>query len=145
MDLSTGIDMATLLVAVVGVVWGLVELTQSRRQQRLELGNLYIQRFWQIDDDLLRFSKGSADHRQARHRYLRLCEDEFEAAANNWLDQQQSAVWHGWIATESQRVLLIDDLQTCDPESTRFEHIRSCLARPSNHSWPECEEDIRRY
>ena len=121
------------------MVWGLIALTQSRKQQRLELGNLYIQRFWQIDDDLLRFAKGTAEHRQARHRYLRLCEDEFDAAAHDWLDQRQWAVWHGWLAAETQRPVLRDDLQTCDPDSSRFERIRKCLSRPNGHPWPECE------
>lgn len=83
---SVGLEFGTLAVAVVGVVGGLMALRQGNRQQRLELGNLYIQRYWAIDDDLLRLPKGSPEHKQARHRYLRLCDDEFEAARRGWVD-----------------------------------------------------------
>jgi len=61
---------------------------------RAEFGNLYIERYWQIDDDLLLEPKGSERHRQHRHRYLRLFEDEFDVAYLDFLDPQQWEAWH---------------------------------------------------
>ena len=46
-----------------------------------EFGNLYIQRYWNIDDDLLLALKGSEKHRRHGRRYLRLFEDEFDVAS----------------------------------------------------------------
>lgn len=50
----------TLLVALVAVFLGFREFQRSNRHQRLEFGNLYIQRYWQIDDDMLRSPKPQA-------------------------------------------------------------------------------------
>ncbi|NHB84994.1 hypothetical protein G7085_11235 [Tessaracoccus sp. HDW20] len=41
----------------------------------LNLGNLYILSYLEIDD----YSKGGPEHSKACHRYLRLLEDEFGA------------------------------------------------------------------
>jgi hypothetical protein len=137
-DASLAVQVVTACIALVGVIWGLIELTQARRQQRLELGNLYIQRYWSIDDDLLKAPKGSKEHQQAQHRYLRFCEDEFEAAIDGWLDLKQWRVWHRWLTHASQQTKLRGDLDLCDPQGERFEHLRACLARPSGHDWEDC-------
>lgn len=47
------LQFGTLIVAMVGVAGGLRTLHQGNRQQMLELGNRYIKRYWEIDDDLL--------------------------------------------------------------------------------------------
>jgi hypothetical protein len=43
------------------VAW---QLREQRRGMHAEFGNLYIVRYWQIDDDLLLEPKGSERHRQ---------------------------------------------------------------------------------
>ena len=40
------------------MVGGLIALRQGNRQRMLDLGSLYLQRYWAIDDDLLRLDKG---------------------------------------------------------------------------------------
>ncbi|MGJ6980685.1 hypothetical protein ACSDQ9_09185 [Aestuariimicrobium soli] len=138
MSVSVLIELATLMVAVVGVVGGLIGLQAANRQRRLDLGNLYLQRYWEIDDDLLRLTKGSPEHNQARHRYLRLCEDEFEAAARSWLDPGQWHAWHSWLVTPASRELVRLDLEQCDPERRRFAFLLRCLDSHPGHEWREC-------
>lgn len=139
---SIGIQLGTLLVAAVGVTLGVPQLRQGNRQQLLELGSLYIQRYWQIDDDLLRLPKGSPEHTHARHRYLRLCEDEIEAARNGWLDQKQWRVWHSWLARKGAQDQLRLDLEACDRDSSGFEHVRRCLASGPDHEWTHCSAHL---
>ncbi len=76
MDGATWIGLGTLVTAVVGLSLVAWQLREQRRGMRAEFGNLYIERYWQIDDHLLLEPKGSERHRQHRHRYLRLFEDE---------------------------------------------------------------------
>jgi hypothetical protein len=137
-DLTAGLGFGTLVVAVVGVVGGLLALRQGNRQQMLELGNLYIQRYWTIDDDLLRLRKGTPEHKQARHRYLRLCEDEYEGARRDWFDGSQWTTWHEWLTAPNTREIVADDLKVCDPEETRFECLRACLKSGPEHPWKQC-------
>ncbi|MBB1511235.1 hypothetical protein H5399_01235 [Tessaracoccus sp. MC1627] len=138
MQISDWLGLGTLVVAVVGVVWGLIELRQGNRQQQLELGNLYIQRYWSVDDDLLRLPKGTEEHRHARHRYLQLCEDEFEAARLEWLDKKQWDSWHSWLAQDRKRALLVDDLHECASNDNPFEHVSACVGAGAEHGWRQC-------
>lgn len=101
------VELCTLAIAVVGVGFGLWQLGQATKHRKLELGSLYIQRFWQIDDDLLRSATGSSEHNQARHRYVRLCEDEFEAARRGWLELGQWRAWHEWLTDPRQQGSLL--------------------------------------
>ena len=89
MDGATWIGLGTLVAAVVGLSLVAWQLREQRRGMRAEFGNLYIERYWQIDDDLLLEPKGSERHRQHRHRYLRLFEDEFDGAYLDFLDPRQ--------------------------------------------------------
>lgn len=123
-------SIATLLavgVAAVGVVFTLRQVKHQTRQQKLELGNLYLTRYWQIDDNLLLSEKGTDDHARHRHRYLRLCEDEYEAARRDWLDSGQWEAWHEWLVSDRTIGLLEADLELCDPQGTRFSSIRRCI------------------
>lgn len=105
----------------------------------LELGNLYIKRYWEIDDDLLILPKGSPEHKRARHRYLRLCEDEFEAASRGWLDEKQWVVWHEWLTRAKAHDILRKDLSLCSSDPADFERVQGCLGSGVNHSWPSCQ------
>lgn len=142
MNISDWLGIGTFLVALVGVVGGLIALRQGNRQRMLDLGSLYIQRYWAIDDALLQLPKGSPAHNQARHRYLRLCEDEFEAAHLGWLDRGQWEVWHEWLTAPGTVALITEDLKLCDPGIPRFVRLRACLSAclesGKTHSWKEC-------
>lgn len=139
MDISLWLQLGTLVVAMGGVAGGLLTLRQGNRQQMLELGNLYIKRYWEIDDDLLILTKDSAEHRRAQHRYLRLCEDEFEAASRKWLDPKQWVVWHAWLTTKKARNRLDGDLLACSSDPEDFERVRACLRSTVGHDWWNCE------
>jgi hypothetical protein len=56
----------------------------------------YSVRFGAIDDELTMTDPASDPERYARlqKRYLKLREDEFDAARLRWLDPSQWAVWH---------------------------------------------------
>lgn len=138
-------DWATVLAAMlaaVGLWLAARQLRIQNRQRLLELGNFYIARYWQIDDDLLITSKETADHTRQRHRYLRLCEDEYDAARLGWLDEEQWSVWHRQFLSETGSAHLEGDLSECDPEGNGFTSIRACLQqfrRDGNpHEWTGC-------
>jgi hypothetical protein len=56
----------------------------------------YSVRFWAIDDELTMTDPASDPDRYTRlqKRYLKLREDEFDAARLSWLDSSQWAGWH---------------------------------------------------
>jgi hypothetical protein len=58
--IALAVSAATLIVAIVGLAYAGRELKLQTRQEPLQLGNLYIERYWQIDDDLLITRKGNA-------------------------------------------------------------------------------------
>ena len=132
MDTETWIALGTLVVAIGGlslVVW---QLREQRRGMRAEFGNLYVQRYWQIDDDLLLEPKGTDIHRRHRHRYLRLFEDEFDVAELGFLDSKQWEAWHGLLADPKALEQVKDDLATCNPTGDAFTRLRACIAQREN-------------
>lgn len=126
---ATVTAIAAVFIAGIGIILTMLQLRRQTRQLKLELGNLYLMRYWQIDDDLLISIKGTEDHGRHRHRYLRLCEDEFEAAGRKWLESGQWAVWHEWLVSPQSIGRLVSDLNFCDPGVTRFNSIRKCIAQ----------------
>lgn len=129
MDASTWFGLGTLITAVVGL--GLVtrQLSEQRRTMKAALGNLYIQRFWDISDAMLYEEKGTKRHTQSRRRYLQLFEDEFEVARLDFLDKREWHVWHAVLDEDRLRERVQDDLTVCDPEGQEFELLRACLAQ----------------
>lgn len=127
MDVATWVGVGTLATAVIGlslVVW---QLREQRRAMRAEFGNLYIQRYWQIDDDLLLAEKGTPLHDQHRHRYLRLFEDEFDVSALGFLDTHQWASWHAVLDEPAALATVRRDLEECSPSDTSFKRLRACI------------------
>jgi hypothetical protein len=92
-----------------------------------EFDNLYIQRYWSIDDDLLLALKGSEEHRRHRHRYLRLFEDEFDVASLGFLNTQQWRAWHSVLDGQKALSRVKDDLTVCNPAEDEFERLRACI------------------
>lgn len=94
---------------------------------RADFGNVYIERYWQIDDDLLLEPKGTEAHQRHRHRYLRLYEDEFDAASLGFLERRQWQVWHATLDDPAALNQIGADLDACDPDQERFARIRACI------------------
>lgn len=143
MAAPTWISLATLTTAVVGlgvVVW---QLREQRRAMQVELGNLYIQRFWAIDDDLLLEPKGTKLHDLHRHRYLRPFEDEFDVATLDFLDERQWDVWHSVLDDRHGLELVETDLAVCNPAGDQFRRLRRCVRQRTQdrpqHDVSECQ------
>lgn len=129
-------EIVTALATTVGLVFAGWQLREQTRQKRLNLGQFYIERYWAIDDKLLLATKGSPDHKQHRHRYLRLFEDEFDAARLRWLDAGQWSVWHAYLDDPRQADLIAADLELCDPDEENFALLRSCLRQRRDDGGP---------
>jgi hypothetical protein len=76
-------------IAVFVAAAGLFTQTRARK---FGLAQVYIERYWEVDEFFLREGCPGPDSANAR-RYLRLCEDEFDAARLGWVD---IAVWGAW-------------------------------------------------
>lgn len=129
MDGATWIGLGTLVTAIVGLSLVGWQLREQRRAMRAEFGNLYIQRYWEIDDALLLETKGSERHKQHRHRYLRLFEDEFDVASPGFLDREQWKAWHSLLDDMSALARVKDDLHVCNPAEDQFERLRACIGQ----------------
>jgi len=127
MDGATWIGLGTLVAAVVGLSLVGWQLREQRIAMQAEFGNLYIQRYWNIDDDLLLTLKGSEEHRRHRHRYLRLFEDEFDVASLGFLNRQQWRAWHSVLDGQKALDRVKDDLAVCNPDEDEFERLRACI------------------
>ena len=77
-------------VAVLIAAGGLWAQTRARK---FELALVYIQQYWKIEQDLLVEDHSSGETPSVR-RYLRLCEDEFDAARQGWIDVSIWRIWH---------------------------------------------------
>jgi len=135
-DGANWIGLGTLLTAVLGVCFVGWQLGEQRRAMRAEFGNLYIQRYWSIDDDLMLADKNSPVHAQHRHRYLRLFEDEFDVASLGFLDKKQWRAWHSVLDSHKMLARLEDDLAVCNPDGDEFDRLRSCLAQRKREDEP---------
>ena len=125
-DWAAVATIAASAVAVAGLVTIFLQLRTQSQQRRLELGNFYINRYWQLDDDLLLTDKNDKAHQRHRHRYLRLTEDEFDAARVGWLDGEQWSVWHAVFVAKSGWESLKADLAAVAADGSGFESIRAC-------------------
>jgi hypothetical protein len=67
-------------------------LFAQTRARKFGLAQVYIQRYWTVDEFFL-LEGCSGPHSANARRYLRLCEDEFDAARQGWVD---IAVWRAW-------------------------------------------------
>src|SRR4051794_35312043 len=127
MDGATWIGLGTLVTAVVGLSLVGWQLHEQRIAMQAEFGNLYIQRYWDIDDDLLLALKGSKEHKRHRHRYLRLFEDEFDVASLGFLDAKQWRAWHSLLDNAKHLTRVVEDLAVANPEGDEFLRLRACI------------------
>lgn len=137
---SINISHLTDLVTATGVVIAVYQLAQARRARQHELANLYVQRFWDIDDLRQRATQaGKSEELDVLDlRYLRLCEDEFEIARAGLLDPKIWAVWHGPIVEG-----LRDSKPLREAHPREFVLAQRCLAA-NQHEPSECPAIIGR-
>ncbi len=125
-------DIAGIATAV-GVLLAVFGLFAQTHQKKFALAQLYIKRYWAIDDDLTRTENEGASTMSARardvKRYLRLCEDEFEIARLGWIDAAIWDVWHEGICTQ------ITKLQA---ETNDFALLTECATGGDGHSARRC-------
>ena len=123
-------DIAGMATALAVLIAATGVFAQSRTR-KFSLAQVYVQRYWQIDDDLP--PDGSLNHDSANvRRYLRLCEDEFDAARQGWIDV---AVWRDWHDS------ILPRLRKLDLEHVRnFEQLKLCREqRQRDHKATKCE------
>lgn len=115
------------LATAVGVVVAAVQLRHSRKQARADFEHKFVERYWQILDEHLRGETGDDVYRK---RYLRLCEDEFEAKRLAQISAETWKVWHLAIRSGADgfRGTLGD----------KFEWLARCLGEPDPHPSGTC-------
>ena len=136
--------MAAACLAVIALYFTMKQIKHQVAQTKYQAGAFYIGRYWAIDDDLLLTDEESDDHRKHQFRYLRLCEDEFEAALHEWLDLSQWKVWHDEVfGTADFAARAEADFANClpRPESDDFRWVRLCTTHTrdyGDHKWEHC-------
>lgn len=89
---------AATVVTGFAVVFALVPFFQSRKRQRQEADQWYVERYWKLQDRKRprRRLDGSVvveNPFEVRWAELRLCEDELDARANGWITNDSWDVW----------------------------------------------------
>jgi hypothetical protein len=131
-------DIAGIATAV-GVLIAAAGVLAQTRARKFGLAQVYSERYWQIDDHLLQEDRRHPGSAIAR-RYLRLCEDEFDAARLGWVDR---AVWDAWhTGIRSQICELGLKKQVCELElengAAQYAQLRRCLLQ-SEHIATNCK------
>jgi hypothetical protein len=116
------VPLGILVAACVGVL----QLRDVKRASRAAAGGVYVQRYWQVEDDLRRTG---ADPRETHGdpRFLRLLDDEMAVASIGLLDLQQWATWHGVLDDDATRRQVVAALEAHDPTVLGFPRLRRCL------------------
>jgi hypothetical protein len=132
-ELASWATAAGAVIAAIGLLLTARQLKIQNRQHRLELGGLYINRFWSVDDELTMADPASEPERykRLRIRYLKLCEDEFDAARLGWLDPQQWAVWHSEYLRASLRAELESAIRD-HGDALDLRSLKACLAQTTS-------------
>jgi hypothetical protein len=82
------------VATAVGVLVAVYGILAQNRQRKLGLVQLYVQRYWELDD-AIRLAEAADQSVSVHHeRYLRLCEDEYEVTGLGWIPMSVWAIWH---------------------------------------------------
>ncbi len=131
-------DLANIATAV-AVLIAAGGLWAQTRARKFELALVYVQQYWKIEEDLVRETPLSAT-KPSEHRYLRLCEDEFDAARQGWIDVAIWRIWHDGMRSELEKVGL-DQL-------AEFDQLHLCMSDENRHEPTQCpglgEPGVRR-
>lgn len=126
------------LIAALGLIFVGWQVHLQTRAEKEALTHAYLSRYWEIDD-ALRTPRLKA-YELAFHtaRYLRLTQDEFEAARLGWLPAGRWKVWHEWLCSERFRDELERRFEATGAPADEFQYLRKCLEHRSGHSWTTC-------
>lgn len=122
----------TSVATAVGVLAAVVQLLLSRRQARATFEHEFIKRYWSIGDDSLQDPSAHSGMIR-RHRYLRLCEDEFEVMRLGSVSWRTWEVWHEAIRGEAAQYS--DDVEA-------FDWLATCLGL-DDHRGSDCQGIFR--
>ena len=79
------------LLGVFAIAW---QIVLQKRQLIRDIENDYVQRYWQIRDEIDAAAPGSDEERRWRFAYVRLCEDEIDL--HEMRGRVTSATWKQW-------------------------------------------------
>jgi hypothetical protein len=103
-------------------------LWAQTRARKFELALVYIQQYWAVDKDLIQESRPATDSASVQ-RYLRLGEDEFDAARQGCIDVSIWRIWH-----DGMRMQVRDD--NLDP--AEFKQLKLCMKEETDHEATKC-------
>ncbi|MFI7171645.1 hypothetical protein [Rhodococcoides fascians] len=105
----------------IGVLAAVAALYIQVRQRKFALAQQYIERYWQIDDSVMKAedSRVDDDLRHHRRRYTKLCEDEMEIVSLGWIDKRTWMVWHQGLVSDSAKA------STAETQAG-FEYLSAC-------------------
>jgi hypothetical protein len=112
-------------VAVLIAAGGLFAQSRARK---FGLAQVYIERYWVVDEYFLPARRPEPTSADAR-RYLRLCEDEFDAAQQGWIDVAVWRTWHSGIREQVHELNL---------DVSAYDHLRVCMAGAAGHEATSC-------
>jgi hypothetical protein len=128
--------------ALIGVLIGIVQLRQLRKQRRRDFEDLFVQRYWILSDRLslgaLRGAPDAStavittDDEKAVIAYLRLCEDELELWQQGWISADTWDIWSAGIQQQLQRWPFeqvwekVRAKEGSAGSSGEFQHLRAC-------------------
>lgn len=115
------------LATAVGVLAAVYQLLLSRRQAVSAFEHQFVQRYWDLEDQK---AVPVGDDAPSRNRYLRLCEDEYEAMRLAQVSWRTWVVWHDAI-----REALGEGASTVGKD---YEWLRTCL-NSHDHSGAFCD------
>lgn len=123
---------ATSIATLVGIAAAVLTLSLQRRQARHQFEHTYVDRYWTIDDEALTSHDDRCVERLAR--YLRLCEDEFDAMR---LGQISWRTWNVWHDAFDDRISDTDVREYLRSHREEFTWIRTC-ADAEPHIGTQC-------
>lgn len=114
-------------LAVVGLAFTAVSVQLARRQLRDGYEHRFVERFWVLEDKRLDSKYSGGTVAPVEHeRYLRLCEDEYEAMGLGGVSFRTWNVWHAAVREclklDGERRGHLDQLR-----ETEYELVRSCV------------------
>lgn len=120
-------DIATAVAALIPAA----SLFAQSRDRKFGLAQVYIQRYWEIDDKFI--EEGHPGCGANARRHLRLREDEFEVTRQGRID---FGVWRTWHSGIRSRVAELD----LEQEVSKYELLSKCIGSPDpNHSARKCK------
>lgn len=105
------------VATAVAVLIAAAGLFAQSRARKFGLAQVYITRYWEVDEFFLRDGLPAPDSANAR-RYLRLCEDEFDVVRQGWIDVGVWRTWHEGIRSQVDRLRL---------DVSQYDHLARCI------------------